>query len=398
MITLSATGDKIELETETAAEMDIVASYADRTSTTFSRGRNKVTVSSATDTDISGSPAASTQRLLGQIAATNVDASLANRVRFKLNDGAADFYLTPRIPLQPGESVQYSSAKGFQVLNEDGLQKVFTPASGKIAAWPSDFNKLGAGATEAAGVPYLFYRDTGFPGAWTIGTPGVAGRALVFSSETGGFLDWKNPAAGNRNYLTSFVGAASGNGTLWCLDCLWVNTGLVVTTTTAQTVNSVAFPARDLNGTANGLGVQVAVLVTTATTNAGAITNMTMSYTNSDGTSGRTATVSSFPITCTAGSLIFFQLQAGDRGVQSIQSVTLGTSLVTGAISLLAFRRLALAGSATTWVANPDFSPSERGPGVELFDDSCLMPMLRPASATTYNAEGLVTIEERVAA
>jgi hypothetical protein len=36
------------------------------------------------------------------------------------------------------------------------------------------------------------------------------------------------------------------------IDLLWVNTGLVVTTTTAQAITPVALPARDAAGTTNG--------------------------------------------------------------------------------------------------------------------------------------------------
>jgi hypothetical protein len=48
--------------------------------------------------------------------------------------------------------------------------------------------------------------------------------------------------------------------------------------------------------------------------------------------------MASFPATAVAGTLVPFQLATGDRGVQSVQSVTLGTSYVAGAISLVLFR------------------------------------------------------------
>ncbi len=66
------------------------------------------------------------------------------------------------------------------------------------------------------------------------------------------------------------------------LDYLWINTGLVVTTLTAQAITPVSLPARDMFETTNGDGVIAGILVTTATTNAAVIANTTISYTNSD--------------------------------------------------------------------------------------------------------------------
>jgi hypothetical protein len=132
-----------------------------------------------------------------------------------------------------------------------------------------------------------------------------------------------------------------------------VNSGLVVTTTTAQAITPVAIPARDTFDTANGDGVLAGFLVTTATTNAGAITNMTISYTNSAGVAGRTGTVTSFPATAVIGSFIPVNLQAGDKGIQSVQSVTFGTSLAAGAVSLVLYRVVRQVGILAAYTIPP---------------------------------------------
>lgn len=394
MITLNE-GERIDLETGEAVETHWASSFVDSNgSNTWARSGASDTVSTADDTDISGSPATGLLRSVGFMSASN-QGSDNQTVSYKRWNGTDHAYLFGPVTLRPMESAQYNDGRGFEVFDSAGRKKVTSPGLEKFVGWATDFNKLGAGATEAAGVPYLLYRDTGFPGSWSIGTPGVNGRICEFSTETGGFLTWRDASAGKKNYLTSFVAAASGNGTMSLIDILWVNTGLTVTTTTAQAITTPTWPARDLDEDTDGVGVQVAIVVTGATTNGSAITNCTLNYTNSAGTSGRTATISSFPATCTAGSMIIFQLEAGDRGVRSIEGITLGTSMASGSISLIAFRRVAMTGCASTWAANPELSPSERGAGVELFDESCLMPMLRPATATTYNCEGLITIEER---
>jgi hypothetical protein len=127
------------------------------------------------------------------------------------------------------------------------------------------------------------------------------------------------------------------------IDLMWINTGLVVTTLTAQAITPVALPARDATGTTNGDDVQFGILVTTATTNAGAIANITISYTNQAGTAGKVGTMASFPITAVAGTIIPFQLATGDTGIRSVQSITIGTSLVTGTISLIGYRIISMA-------------------------------------------------------
>lgn len=201
-----------------------------------------------------------------------------------------------------------------------------------------DFYKAAVTA-EAAGVAHSSFYLAGRPGAATAPSPGLAGAALTSYA---GQIPFPAAVGGENVYLARFEGAQAANvGGLMLADRLWHNSGFTVTTTTAQTVNSAAWPARDIDGSTNGKGVMVAVEVSTATTNGSAITNMTMSYTNEAGTSGRTATIASFPATAVAGTFVPFLLAAGDGGVRSIQSLTLGTSLLTGTVHLVAYRQIA---------------------------------------------------------
>lgn len=213
-----------------------------------------------------------------------------------------------------------------------------TTLDGVIAGMraPAQFLKVGA-AMEAVGVHHSFFYTSGIPGAAVAPSPGIAGAALTTYA---GQIPFTNPVSGNT-YLARLQTSASVVGCLRLFDRLWHNSGIAVTTTTAQTVNSAAWPARDKTGTTNGDGIQIGIEVSTATTNAGAITNTTMSYTNQAGTAGKTATIASFPATAVAGTFVPFQLAAGDTGVRSIQTITLGTSYGGGAIHLVAYRELA---------------------------------------------------------
>ena len=139
------------------------------------------------------------------------------------------------------------------------------------------------GTMEAAGVFASLFYTAGRPGAAVAPTPGLAGAALTTYA---GQMPWTNPTGGALSYLARVFAGAGVAGSLFVCDRLWHNSGLVVTTTTAQTVNSVAWPARDRDGSTNGADVMVALEVSAATTNGAAVTNMTMSYTDDGGNAG----------------------------------------------------------------------------------------------------------------
>jgi len=180
-------------------------------------------------------------------------------------------------------------------------------------------------------------------------------------------------------------------------DCLWVNTGLVVTTTTAQAFTTPTLPARDINGTTNGEGCMIGMIFTAASTNVATISNSTVSYTNSDGTAGRTATLTALaggqiPISPVIGTLVWFSLQAGDKGVRSIQSVTLGTTLGAGSISMIIARDVASIGNTTVNV------PAARiisAPGVRLYNGTCLLHCIQASATTATLFNGELTIQEK---
>jgi hypothetical protein len=207
---------------------------------------------------------------------------------------------------------------------------------------PEFFTKVGS-ADEAPGVRRSRWYET--PNAGAVPAAGMAGEAL--SSPVAGQIAFTNPVSGNT-YLAAMATGSDGPlnrlGTTLLLDRLWQNSGIAVTTLTAQTVNSVAWPARDKNGSTNGEGVIVALEVSSLTGNGSAVTTITMDYTNQAGTAGQTGAISSFPATARQGVLVPFELAAGDTGVRSVQSVTLGTSLVSGVVHLVAYRLLALFG------------------------------------------------------
>jgi hypothetical protein len=205
---------------------------------------------------------------------------------------------------------------------------------------PTQFFTKSNIAGPAGGFMMDQFRVRGIPGPGVASAAGLAGAALAGPGFAGGF-NLPNPGSGN-NYVGLLSASSVSTCTVMLVDRLWENSGLVVTTTTAQTVNSVAWPARDANGTINGDGIIVGLSAVVATTNAALINSMTISYTNSAGVAGRTGSINpSWPALAPINTFVPFELQSGDFGVRSVQSCTLGTSLVTGTVSLVAYRALA---------------------------------------------------------
>lgn len=215
-----------------------------------------------------------------------------------------------------------------------------TTLDGAIAGFkpPESFLKI-TGTMEAAGVWHSLFYASGRPGAASVPT-GLSGTALTSSGGSLGGQLPVPPASGNT-HLARLIASGTTAGMLILADRLWHNGSIGITTTGAQTINSVAWPARDENGTSDGDDIVIG-LEASAAIGGGAVTNTTMSYTNDGGTSGKTATIASWPATAQAGTFVPFQLAAGDRGVRSVQSLTLGTTYTSGTVHLVAYRILAM--------------------------------------------------------
>lgn len=253
---------------------------------------------------------------------------------------------------------------------------------------PYPFLKVG-GTMEAAGVMHSLAYSTGLPGAMVAPASGLSGAAITSRA---GLTSVPAPAGANLSYLAKLEAAASVAGQLILVDRLWDNSGFTVTTTTAQTVTSAAFPARDRNGAVAGEGVMLGIEVSTATTNAGAIVNMTASYTDSGGTAGNTATIASFPATAAAGTFVPFQLAAGDVGVGAVASLTLGTSLVTGVVHLVAYRELA---RLSLPVANVGANLDAIATGfARLYDNTTLSLLWLPTATTAVTLAGNIVFSQ----
>lgn len=200
--------------------------------------------------------------------------------------------------------------------------------------------------TLVAGRPHSLWYLAGSPGAGLTPATTAGGAALSSTSAVvNGQLYHTDPVSGN-SYLARFQGQATQPGVLMLCDRLMqvggtsAGAAISVTTTTAQTINTGALPARDNTGTVNGVGVQWGLEIITAT-GAGAATP-SISYTNSGSTAGRTASlVDTYVASSAIGAFYRFGQQAGDVGIKSVETLTLSVSMTSGSIALVAYRVLA---------------------------------------------------------
>ena len=395
MINLTSTSDLIRVTTSAASQIEVHASYVDFNGTAVTPGRtNTPYITTATTTTVVPSPGSGVQRNLKHLNITNDHASVACVVTIEHTDGTTAEELIS-VTLLSGENMVLGEDGRWTHYDSNGA--VYPPAGkGAYDGYPVVFMKSGT-AADTVGYWYCTSKDAGFPGAWAPGTPGINGR-ITDGTTSGDFgcIPIKNPATGS-NYLTELTMGASINHSHLFFDVLWVNSGIAVTTTTAQSITTPTLPARDVNGATNGEGCMIAMLTTTANTNAAVISNSTVSYTNSDGTSGRTATLtaiagSQIPATPVIGTIVWFNLQASDRGVRSIESITLNTSLGAGAVSLMICRDLANIGTS---LVNVQFTRKLSEPGVRLYNGTCMLHCVLASATTATFFNGEVVIQEK---
>jgi hypothetical protein len=395
MLILASTADLVRVITSAASDIEVHASWVDLSAGVVTPGRtNTASITTATTTTVVGSPAASTQRNLKHLNITNNHASVSCAVTVDHTDGTNPVELISVI-LLPGENLIFSEDGHWE--HRDAQGAAYPPAGlGAYTGFSVSFMKTST-VTDAIGYWYCTSKDAGFPGAWAVGTSGVNGRVTDGTvAGDNGCIPIKNPSVG-ANFLTELTMGSSVLHSNLFFDVLWVNNGLVITQTTNQAITTPTLPARDVNGTTNGEGCMIALLATAACGLVAVGSNAIVTYTNSDGVAGRTATLSAIvgsqaPATPVIGTIIWFNLQAGDKGVRSIQGITLGTSWVSGSISLMICRDIATIGPV---VVNIPITRKISEPGVRLYNGTTMLHCILSSAVTATFFNGELTIQEK---
>lgn len=158
------------------------------------------------------------------------------------------------------------------------------------------------------------------------------------SAQVAGQIYFPSP---NANAYLSKIEMQTNQGGLFLMlaDKLWHNGNISATSTSAQLITTPTWPARDINGATTGEGLCIGVEI--SGTMGAATPTITVSYTNTASVAGRTATnIRTTGSGDVIGRFYDFALQAGDTGVKSIESITLGTSWVSGTMNLVVYRPL----------------------------------------------------------
>jgi uncharacterized membrane protein YjjB (DUF3815 family) len=99
------------------------------------------------------------------------------------------------------------------------------------------------------------------------------------------------------------------------------------------------------------------------------------------------------PATPVIGTIVWFMLAAGDKGVMSIQSITLGTSLAAGAVSLLVARPLWSQSVVVANVGAPSHPPLV--PGILLYNGTCALACYQASATTATTTSATIAVVER---
>lgn len=206
-----------------------------------------------------------------------------------------------------------------------------------------------ASRTSVATIPFTVFDLAGNPGAGTLAAGNTANGVLQTDAITG-YASIDSFAVGATGYLTQLIYRSPVLSTMYLFDCLWKGGAYAysagTTTLSSQPALSGRCPDYPGSGTVFGLRNEIWVEVTTAFVT-GTAWQVQVTYTNSNGTTGRTSIISAAQnaAALTAGKMFQLALQAGDSGVQKIDSVIVtngGTAMTAGAFNVLIMRPLAM--------------------------------------------------------
>lgn len=264
-----------------------------------------------------------------------------------------------------------------------------TTRDGLVAALAGAYHRafFKASMTAVAAFNYATFRAAaGDPPASTLAAPTTTGRALDRTSSGAMPI----PSAGsNTLYLAGvqIAGPTVGNVGLYDRAVEWG--GLSGTSTAAQSLSAVTLPARC--GTGDGYGIWLDWYTATGATLSASVT---ASYTNQAGTSGRTATlVGGTPASVPANRCYQLALQGDDTGVQSVQSVTLGTSTGTAGNFGCTIRRLIE--TIPNHTANVGQSKGYGETGLAVIPtDACLELLVLASTTSTGVLQGKIIVAQ----
>jgi hypothetical protein len=281
---------------------------------------------------------------------------------------------------------------------DDLINEMTTNGQFKRTDWNKNFLPTTAAV---AGEWHCLFRGAGNPGADAIMNTGtnLAFQALTDTTanatgiQHGGNV---SPATKHIVNASAFTAAATvAPGILMLVDLLgWYRVTSVTTTTAQATNNTVTLPRYT-----DGAGVQAFIYNTNATALGAATPNLSLGYTNSNGTASR-ATPATLPIgkTAAANGLIlysgtgsgkygpFVPLQAGDSGIRSVQTIQNSISYVSGEYAVVLCKPLLTLPITTLGVACERDLVNQMPSLPQIVDGACLTWLWYSGANTPTNS------------
>jgi hypothetical protein len=253
-----------------------------------------------------------------------------------------------------------------------------------------------AAATTVAAIPFAAHQLPGNPGGAGVTlveqapviAVGASGAGAVPTRSTSGMgcLPLQTVAGTPKYYITRVF---SGN-TVGCrhklYDRLW-HANVATSSLGTVTIASPPSYAARLPGS-NYAGLELFLEVTTAIA---AATTITITYTNQDGVTGRTAIATPSLTGFTIGRHVYIGLQEDDTGIQAIESIVVGGTAGAGAINVCVVRPLWFGKCSTN---SGEIQPFDRTGMPVVFPTSCIQLEVTADSTSS----GLPTMFVEVAA
>lgn len=188
--------------------------------------------------------------------------------------------------------------------------------------------------TSVAAMPFSMFDVTGNPGAGTLAI-GDTSAGVVPTAATAGYPPINSFAGGAKGYLSNVQFSNSVASRIGIYDCVW-SAGAFAYNASATLASQPSYSGRMPNGT-DYKGTEI--WLETVTTFTG-LQSVAITYTNQDGVTGRTTgTVQVAAAAPIVGRMFCMPLQAGDTGVQKIESIT-STVATAGTFNVHVMRRL----------------------------------------------------------
>ncbi len=239
-----------------------------------------------------------------------------------------------------------------------------------------------ASRTSTAATPFNIFDLAGSPGAGPV-VPGGGNNGNVPVDTDVGYPVINPFAVGAVGYVSRFTFSSTVAGRLTLYDRVWWggqydwNAGTVTVTTPSY---SSRLPGGDFKGLQLWAAVHTALV--------GTLT-LTVTYTNQSGTTGRVATAS-FIAAATLGRMLQLPLQAGDDGIQSIQSIQLAGA-TGGAVTLMILRYLA---EGRVRSVNDGDAQSMLETGLPIVNDTAALMLIATPDST---ATGIPSVQIEIA-